>query len=146
MFKHVIKYDDFDGNTYEEEFCFNISKGEIVEMELSEEGGLEGLIDKMIKEKDRKKLVELFRALIEKSVGIKEGKRFVKNDEIRRDFMESNAYSEFLIELLSNEKIRAAFVLEAFPNNGKKSLDEAIIDMNKGSEEFDKIWNGGSVK
>jgi len=146
MFKHVIKYDDFDGNTYEEEFCFNISKGEIVEMELSEESGLEGLIDRMIKEKDRKKLVELFRTLIAMSVGVKEGKRFVKNEEIRRDFMESNAYSEFLIELLSNEQTRAAFVLEAFPNDGKRTIDEAIAEMNKGSKEFDKVWNTESVK
>lgn len=146
MFKHVIKYDDFDGNTYEEEFCFNISKGEIVEMELSEESGLEGLIDRMIKEKDRKKLVELFRTLIAMSVGVKEGKRFVKNDEIRRDFMESNAYSEFLIELLSNEQTRAAFVLEAFPNDGKRTIDEAIIEMNNGSKEFDKVWNAEGVK
>lgn len=146
MFRHVIKYDDFDGNTYEEEFCFNISKGEIIEMELSEEGGLEGLLDRMIKEKDRKKLVELFKKLISSSVGVKQGKRFVKNEEIRRDFMESNAYSEFIAELLGNEKVRAAFVLETFPNGGNKTLDDAVAEMDAGAKRFEEVWNGESVK
>ena len=146
MFRHVIKYEDFDGNTYEEEFFFNISKGEIVEMELGEDGGLEGLLDRIIHEKDRKKLVSFFRELVSKSVGIKDGKRFVKNDEIRSNFMDSNAYSEFIVELLADEKVRAAFVLETFPNKEKKTIDEAIADMNEGVEKFEKAWNGESVK
>ena len=146
MFRHVIKYDDFDGNTYEEEFFFNISKGEIVEMELGEDGGLEGLLDRIIHEKDRKKLVSFLRELLSKSVGVKDGKRFVKNDEIRSNFMDSNAYSEFIVELLADEKVRAAFVLETFPNKEKKTIDEAIADMNEGVEKFEKAWNGESVK
>ena len=147
MYSHKIAYTDFNNEHHEDTFYFNLSKGDIVELELGEEGGLEGVLEKLIKEQDRKKLVKLFRSLIEASVGKRDGRRFIKTDEIREDFMFSNAYSEFIVELLSDEGVRAAFVKEIFPSNGEapKTKEELIADMHKASEEFDKRWNGESV-
>lgn len=150
MYSHKIAYTDFNNEHHEETFYFNLSKGDIVEMELGEEGGLEGVMEKLLKEKDRKKLVALFRSLIEASVGRRseDGHKFIKNDEIREDFMFSNAYSEFIIELLAeDDSVRAAFVKDIFPSNDSvKSKEELIAEMKEKSKEFEKRWNGESVK
>ena len=150
MYSHKIAYTDFNNEHHEETFYFNLSKGDIIEMELGEEGGLEGLMDRLIKEKDRKKLVALFRSLIEASVGKRsdDGRKFIKNDAIREDFMFSGAYSEFILELLSeDETVRAAFVKEIFPSDGSvHSKEELVADMKAASAEFEKRWNGESVK
>ena len=51
MVKETIKYFDFDGNERTETFCFNLTKAECMEMELSTSGGLENAINRIIEAK-----------------------------------------------------------------------------------------------
>ena len=44
MFEKTIKFLDFDENEREETFYFHLSKPEIIELELSKEGGLQKYI------------------------------------------------------------------------------------------------------
>ena len=110
MYKKVIKYEDFNGQTREDTFYFNLSKAELMEMELSTKAGVEEMIRMLIATKDNAKIVETYKGLILKSYGIKseDGTRFIKTKELRDSFEQSNAYSEFFIELLSDpdEQIR----------------------------------------
>ena len=50
MLKKTITYTDFDDNERTEDFYFHLSKAEIAEMELSENGGLVKLIGKIFME------------------------------------------------------------------------------------------------
>ena len=86
-------------------------------MELSTEGGLVKLLDKIIKEQNAKKIVEIFKDLILKSYGEKspDGKRFVKTVDLRECFTQTEAYSELFMELSTNAELAAAFVNGIIP-------------------------------
>lgn len=112
MYKKVIKYEDFNGVQREETFYFNLSKAELMEMELSTTAGVEEMIRMLIATKDNAKIVEVYKNLILKAYGIKseDGTRFIKTQELRDAFEQSNAYSEFFIELMSNSEAQTAFI------------------------------------
>ena len=105
MFKHNIKYTDYNGVERNEQFYFNLSKAELMEMELSTQAGVDEMIRMMIATNDNAKIVQTFKDLILKSYGIKseDGKRFIKSPELREQFEQSEAYSEFFMAMLANE-------------------------------------------
>lgn len=105
MFKHNIKYTDYNGTEREEPFYFNFSKAELMEMELSTQAGVEEMIRMMIATNDNAKIVQTFKDLILKSYGMKseDGKRFIKSEELRDQFEQSEAYSEFFMQMIANE-------------------------------------------
>ena len=112
MFKKTMTYTDYDGNERTEDFYFNLTKAELLEMELSTEGGLEKMINKIISAKDTAKIVSVFKELIAKSYGEKsaDGKRFIKSKEQTEAFMQTEAYSELFLELATNTKSAEDFV------------------------------------
>ena len=112
MFKKTIKYTDYNGNKREEQFYFNLSRAELMEMELSTQAGVEELVRLMVQTKDNAKIVSLFKDLILKSYGIKseDGTRFIKSQELRDSFEQSEAYSELFMEILSDTNAQAEFI------------------------------------
>lgn len=112
MLKKRIKYTDYDGNEREEDFYFNLSKAELVELELTTEGGLEQMIQKITDTRDMPKLIELFKRLILMSYGEKSenGKRFIKSKELSDAFAQTEAYSELFMELATDDKAASEFV------------------------------------
>lgn len=119
MIKKTMKYTDFNGNEREEDYFFGLTKAEITEMELSVNGGLEKLLNKMIKEQDNSKLVEMFKKLILQAYGEKstDGKYFLKNEEIRNKFVSTQAYSDLFVELISDEQAAIKFVTGIMPED-----------------------------
>lgn len=112
MFKKEIEYEDFNGQKRKEMFYFNLSKAELMEMELSTQAGMEEMIKMLIATKDNAKIVQTFKDLILKSYGIKseDGTRFIKTPELREAFEQSNAYSELFMEILSDTNAQVAFI------------------------------------
>jgi hypothetical protein len=112
MLKKTIAYTDYDGNERKEEFYFNLSKAELAEMELGVNGGVSKLLQKIVDEKDNKRLVEWFKKFIIKAYGVKslDGKRFIKNEDVLNDFVQTEAYVELFMELASDDKAAADFV------------------------------------
>lgn len=121
MLKKTITYTDYDGNERTEDFYFNLSKAEISEMELSINGGLTKLIEKIVQENDQAKIVEYFKDLILRSYGEKslDGKRFIKSKELSEAFSQTEAYSELFMELATDADAAAAFVNAITPNVDK---------------------------
>jgi hypothetical protein len=118
MLKKTITYVDFDGNERTEDFYFNLTKAELTEMELSSEGGLAKTLTKIVQTQDAKRIVEIMKDLILKSYGEKslDGKRFIKNQELRDSFVQTVAYSELFMELASDAELAAVFVNGIIPN------------------------------
>ena len=112
MFKKTITYTDFDGNQRTEDFYFNLSKAEVVEMEMGVTGGLTQMIHKIIAAQDNRQVLETFKSLILKAYGVKspDGKRFMKNQEYTDAFVQTEAYSDLFMELATNADAAAAFV------------------------------------
>jgi hypothetical protein len=117
MLKKTITYEDFDGNERTEDFYFNLTKAEITEMNLSATGGLQKIIERLIAEQDGKRIIELFKDVILRSYGEKslDGKRFIKTQEIRDGFEQTQAYSELFMELATNTESATAFINGVVP-------------------------------
>lgn len=117
MYVKTIKYTDYNGVDREEEFCFNLSKAELIKLANSVPGGLATYLERIAKEKDDVEMSKTFYELLEMSVGVKsdDGKRFIKNNEIRDSFMQSEAYSELLMEFLHSDEAAAEFMNRVIP-------------------------------
>lgn len=126
MLKKTITFDDLDGNPVTEDFYFRLNKAEIAELELSSEGGLQGQLKEIIEAKDGKAIIEKFKEIIRMSVGRRseDGRRFIKNDEIADEFMQTNAYSELFIELVSDADAAANFIKGIIPSDVRDQVDQ----------------------
>ena len=126
MIKKTIKYTDFNGNERTEDHYFNLTKAELTSMQLSTEGGLDTLINRIVKEQNVPEIMKLFTEIIAKSYGVKsdDGKHFRKSDEIFNDFASTGAYDELLIELISDANASAAFVKGILPAGIEKELED----------------------
>lgn len=118
MLKRTITYTDFDGNQRTEDFYFNLSKAEVVEMEMGVTGGLTQMIHKIVAAQDNKIIFDTFKALILKAYGEKspDGKRFVKNQDLRDAFEQTEAYSILFMELATDEQTSIDFVKAIIPS------------------------------
>ena len=127
MFKHNIKYTDYNGMERNEVFYFNLSKAELMEMELSTNAGVEEMIRMMIATNDNAKIVQTFKDLILKSYGIKseDGRRFIKSKELREQFEQSEAYSEFFMEMIANKDgIQTKFINDVVNGTNVPNMTE----------------------
>ena len=64
MLKKTIKYEDYNGVERNEDFYFNLSEAEIMEMELSVTGGLTEMINKIVTTQDGPAIIKLFKDLV----------------------------------------------------------------------------------
>ena len=112
MIKKTITYEDYNGVERTEDFYFNLTKAEVMEMEMSTKGGLAEMIDRIVKAKDEPAIIQIFKDLILKAYGVKslDGRRFEKSDEIRTDFAQTEAYSILFMELATDADAAAKFV------------------------------------
>ena len=75
------------------------------------------MLEYMAKSEDGDGLVKFIRELILMSYGVKEpgGKRFIKTQELRDEFEQSEAYSNLFMSLLGSAEATAEFVKEFLP-------------------------------
>lgn len=117
MVKETITYTDYNGVEHTEEFYFNLTQAEVAEMELSVDGGLSKQIEDIVKEQNPGKILSSFKKLILLSYGVKseDGKRFVKNDQLREEFSQTEAYSVLFMKLASDSDAASNFVNGIMP-------------------------------
>ncbi len=129
MLKKTINYTDYNGMERKEDFYFNLNKAEVAEMELSTEGGLAEMIQKIVSSKDTPSIVKIFKDLILKAYGEKtpDGKRFVKSKELSDAFAQTEAYSELFMELATDAETASAFVNGIMPTDFGVSNTPAIV-------------------
>lgn len=132
MLKKTIEYTDYNDVKRKEDFYFNLTKAEIMEMELSTTGGLAEMIQKIIGTQDTPQIIKIFKELVLKAYGEKsaDGKRFIKNDEIRDGFAQTEAYSELFIELATDANAAAAFVNGIVPKDLEVPQDKLPASVN----------------
>lgn len=120
-----IKFTDYNGVERKESHYFNLSKGELVDMEATTPGGYGAYVQSIIDTQDGPKLWKIFRELIMKSYGVKspDGRRFIKNQEVLNDFIETEAFSELIIKFVSDAAAASAFVNGIIPSDLAKQLE-----------------------
>ena len=126
MFKKTIKYVDYNGEERKEDFFFNLNKSELLEMQMSQEGGLRDYLIRIVDAKDTPELIKMFKRIILLAYGEKsdDGKHFMKSDEIRKKFECTEAYSELFMELATDSDAAAEFVNNLLPAEYKANDKE----------------------
>lgn len=128
MYKKTITYPDYNGEEIKEDFYFNLTKAEILEMQLEKEGGLAEKIQAIVDSKNVPELIKIFKELILRSYGKKsdDGKRFIKSPELSREFTQTEAYSELFMELATDSDAASAFINGIIPANLAKELPTSV--------------------
>ena len=141
MYSRKVSYKGFDGQNVEEIVRFNLTKAEVLNLNMKYEdyGGLMGYYRKMITdlkegEASWKPYVNFLQSVLLSAYGKKtEDGRFIKKQNgtpLSDEFENSEAYSEILMSLLSEEGINELepMMLAIFPE-----IDEAEYE--KGKEQ-----------
>lgn len=117
MIPKRVTYTDYNGVTRTEDFLFNLTQAELVEMEYTTDGGLSDMIDKLIGAVEVPEIVKMFKNLVMKSYGVKspDGRRFMKSPEILQAFVETEAYSKIFMELAFDDKAASEFIAGIIP-------------------------------
>lgn len=130
MLKREITYKNVDGDTITDTFYFNISQTELIELEVENKNGLTELIKQIVATDNRKELVALLKKIVLLSVGKRseDGKRFIKNDEIREEFSQMNAFDVLFMEMAINEGKASEFIKGALPSEMPEDLNKSISE------------------
>lgn len=119
MLKKPITFERlFTGETVTEEHFFHLSKADLIELELSAEGGMEARLKRIVESKDNRQIFGEFKKILLLSYGKRseDGKRFIKTPEIRDEFVSSEAFSALLMDLLEDETAASAFINGIVPH------------------------------
>lgn len=129
MLKERISYTDYNGVKREEDFYFNLSKAEIMEMEMSTNGGLTEMITRIIDSQDAPSIIKVFKEIIMKAYGEKspDGKRMIKSAELSEAFAQTEAYSELFMKLATDSKAASEFVNGIIPADMVKAAEQASL-------------------
>lgn len=133
MLSKKIKYVDYNGVERDETFLFNLSKAELMEMELGTTGGLADMIKNIVAAQDTPSIVKIFKKLVLQAYGEKspDGKRFIKVDEkgnpLSIGFSQTEAYSNLFMELATDADAAVKFVRGIIPGD----IDISDVDPNE---------------
>lgn len=119
MIKKTITYTDYNNVERTESFYFNLSKAEIMEMEMGIDGGLAESIQKIVDAKDAPAIIRVFKDLVLKAYGVKsdDGRRFIKSKELSDGFSQTEAYSQLFMELAMDADAAAKFINGVIPSD-----------------------------
>ena len=133
MQKLTVQYQNFDGDLETEDLYFHLNIKELQEME-NWDVPLTKRIAKLTKTEDGKEAFELMRDIVEAAYGERsaDGKRFVKNPEVLKNFTQGLAYDEVIISFIDGTTDLGKFVEGLLPKkvfelakkNAKDSHDE----------------------
>ena len=132
MYKKTITYEDYNNVTRTEDFYFNLTQAELAEMEFGTSGGLADMLTQISKSMDQPSIIAMFKKIILAAYGVKspDGKYFRKNDEIRNDFMSTEAYSILFMELASDSDSASEFINGVIPKIEQKNQPAIISPSN----------------
>lgn len=148
MYRKTIKYLDFNGTEREETFYFNLSKSELLDLELRTPGGIEQYTRNIVSTQNGQKLADLFKWLIEESYGVKspDGRSFIKGKEVLDNFKFTNAYDILYMQLATDDKAAAEFYNGIFPkdimdqiNKEKEMAEKAGLQIVKPEEQTSSV-------
>ena len=119
MLKETITYIDFKDTERTEDFYFNLTRTELIRMEMSKNGSLTGLLTKIVKANDMPDIFEAMEMLILKAYGEKstDGRFFNKSEEISNNFMNSPAYDKLFEKLTTDATYAYKFLMGLLPKD-----------------------------
>lgn len=132
MLTKPITYTDFNDNKRTEDFLFNLTEAELIEMELGKTGGFSEMLKKIVASNDQAEMLRLFKEIILKSYGVKseDGRSFLKSEQLRNDFACTAAFSALYTELMSDASAATDFVNNIMPRKIAEQMKESEVQKN----------------
>lgn len=129
MFKDTRTYTDYNGVSRTEDFYFNLTEAEVMEMELGTAGGLAEMIKSIVAAQDAPSIIKIFKDLILKAYGEKspDGKRFIKSEELSIAYSQTEAYNRLFMELATDADKAAKFVNGIIPNTSNAATPTVSV-------------------
>lgn len=127
MLKKQITYTNFAGETYTDDFYFNLSRAEIIRLQATTKGGYVEILQKLIADRESSEVLKLYEELIKLSYGKKsaDGRNFVKRPEYLEDFMSCGAFDVLYEELMTNDEKALEFINGVTPQLTEKEMETA---------------------
>lgn len=123
MLKKTITYTDYNGTERTNDYYFNLTKAELMKMEMGTTGGLTEKIKNITANNDAPAIIEIFEDLIKKSYGVKTADGgFVKKAEYVDAFVSTEAYSILFMELATDADAAAKFINGIVPADMSKQV------------------------
>ena len=129
MLKRSITYENFNKEIVTEDFYFNLSKPELLELEVEIDGGFGEMLQTIIKSENARDLLREFKRIVIMSYGIKsdDGRRFEKSDAIRTEFEQTAAYQSLFMELAMDDKAAVIFLQGVLPKDMQGDQDKPVV-------------------
>lgn len=138
MFERKFTFEGFDGKTYEDTWGFYLSKADLLEIQLGTFVGLDQLMKRLIETQNGKEIMAIVREIIMKAVGhtSPDGRKFLRNDELRDEFRQTDAYSQLFTEMVTDPEKVLEFIFSAVPKEiGDKMREERAKEQTEAKDE-----------
>lgn len=137
MHKRLIPYKDFNGVERKENFYFNLTETELMEMQLSVTGGMQELLKTIVEKQDIPKLMAAFKEIILKAYGEKspDGRVFNKSPELSAAFEHTNAYNVLYMSLIKDANVAAEFINVIMPDGFREEMTKLDAPADNKPEE-----------
>jgi hypothetical protein len=158
MIKQMLEYTDIDGQRTTRTVMFNLTQFEVEgEMELEViQDRFQKFQDEVIGDNpeaplremtgpEKREILGMIKTLIRHSYGVREGKRFMKSDEIWAEFEQTGAFSAFLYWLFERPDRANAFMAGIWPQGVDRPEDEPRPDLKVVSDDLDDGKSGVKV-
>lgn len=143
MYTIPIEFTDYNGVLRKEEHSFHLNKAEIITwLMMDGDYTLDVKLKRIATERNGKEIMKTFRELIYLAYGKKsdDGRRFIKSEAVKNDFMETEAYSELFMQLVTDAGKAAEFVNKIIP----KDVADDIAKMEKEHPELLEEYRNGN--
>lgn len=129
MYRTEVEYENFDGEKVKETIYFNLTKAEMLQLQLAYPEGYQAYLQRLVDDGNQKGMIEEFKHLIATAYGERsdDGRRFIKSPEISSAFMASEAYSELFIRLISEEGYAEKFIHAVMPKDVVAQLQQNTL-------------------
>lgn len=122
MLKKSITYTDFNDVERTEVFRFNLTKAEMIDMELGgvtndNPHGFRARLQEVVASNNGRLIMDTFRDIILKAYGeiSDDGRKFIKNKRLSEEFENHAAYNVLFIELVTDSTAAAEFIQSIVP-------------------------------
>ena len=129
MLKKTITYTDFNGDEVREDYYFHLSAADLVELEVSKDGGMAAWIQRIPTLTNQSEVVAEFKKLILMSYGKKspDGKRFIRSKELCDEFTQTPAYSKLFMTLCTDATVAAEFFNGVIPQDMEEQMAQLTV-------------------
>ncbi len=129
MLKRDITYKNpFTDDEVTESFYFNLTPRELTTLEASFVGGIAAFFEKLQRTESHKEALDFFQDLVLDAYGARseDGRRFIKNKDVRDEFIEIGAWDALWYDLVTNQETILAFFLGVLPQDMREEIAKTL--------------------